>query len=411
VNHRTAQNNPGWRQVFYLALIILGWVVFLGLMTAQHVLSGFFAWNESLRMTLNQWLPWAFCSPFIIWLAFRLPLERQGWKLRLLLHAGACGLIVLSCVTVADYLLPPPHQRQMEITRMRDSRPPPFDDPALVELPPPDDQRDNMIRHGPPLWFRLQFSLPIYLVIVSLGHAFVYFRRSQQRERRTLELEAHLAQARLQALRMQLHPHFLFNTLNAISTLVHTAPRLADDMIGNLSTLLRLSLDSATEQEIPLGRELDFLERYLDIEQIRFGPRLRVEKHIAPEDRIALVPTLVLQPLVENAIRHGIEPKVSPGMIGIRAERVGELLRLTILDSGVGLPETALAEPRPAGGIGLANTRARLQSLYPARHRFTLRNAPAGGCVVELEIPFHTQAAPAATPNLNEENTHLDRGR
>jgi LytS/YehU family sensor histidine kinase len=246
--------------------------------------------------------------------------------------------------------------------------------------------------HGsPPLWWRWQFNMPVYLVIVSLAHAFVYFRRAQQRDRRALELEAHLAQARLQALRTQLHPHFLFNTLNAISTLVHTAPNLADDMIGNLSMLLRLSLDSATEQEVPLGRELDFLDRYLDIEQIRFGQRLRIEKRIAAESRQALVPTFILQPLVENAIRHGIEPKVSPGVIKIESQRDGESLRVTISDTGVGLPELADPAARPVEGIGLSNTRARLQSLYPGGHQFSLHNADSGGCVAEIKLPFHTQ--------------------
>jgi sensor histidine kinase YesM len=164
-----------------------------------------------------------------------------------------------------------------------------------------------------------------------------------------------------------------------------------------LSTLLRLSLDSATEQEVPLGRELDFLDRYLDIEQIRFGQRLRIEKKIAAESRAALVPTFILQPLVENAIRHGIEPQVTPGVVTIASQRDGDILRVTIADTGVGLPELVGREPKPAEGIGLSNTRARLQSLYPSRHRFTLRNAAGGGCVAELEIPFHSHA-PAAGP-------------
>jgi len=168
-------------------------------------------------------------------------------------------------------------------------------------------------------------------------------------------------------------------------------------MIANLSTLLRLSLDSATEQEVPLGRELDFLDHYLHIEQLRFGPRLRVEQQIAPAARAALVPTFILQPLVENAIRHGIEPLVAPGRIIIAAIRDGAFLRVAITDTGVGLPEIAGAVTGLVEGIGLSNTRARLQSLYPGRHRFTLRNAADGGCVAELEFPFHTQA-PAAEP-------------
>jgi signal transduction histidine kinase len=370
VNQGTAVFFPARRWLFFIPVFFLGWVVFMGLMSAQHVLSGAFVWTDALRMTLNQWLPWMLFSPFIFWLAFRFPIERTDWKFRLVIQAGACMLVVFICAVAGDYLMP-----------MR-ARP----------LPNGIWPNDAIMRGPPPLWFRIQFNMPVYLVIASLGHAFVYFRRAQQRDRQALDLEKHLAQARLQALRTQLHPHFLFNTLNAISTLIHTAPPLADDMIGNLSTLLRLSLDSATEQEVPLGRELDFLDHYLDIEKIRFGDRLRIEKNISPETRAALVPTFILQPLVENAVRHGVEPQVSPGVVKIESRRDGEMLRVTISDTGVGLPELASAEVPLTGGIGLSNTRARLQSLYPARHRFILRNADAGGCVAELEIPFHTRA-------------------
>jgi LytS/YehU family sensor histidine kinase len=230
----------------------------------------------------------------------------------------------------------------------------------------------------------MRFNLPLYLVLASLGHAIAYFRRSQQRHQRTLELEAHLAQARLQALRMQLHPHFLFNSLNAISTLVHSDPHKADEMISSLSEMLRWSLDSAAEAEVPLRRELEFLNHYLQIEQTRFGDRLRVEHAVDPETLGAYVPSLLLQPLVENAIRHGVEPCLAPGVVCISARRSGDMLSVSIRDTGIGLPGS------PREGIGLANTRARLQSLYPGRHRFELRNDPAGGCRVELEIPFHT---------------------
>ena len=370
-------------QLVNVLVFLLGWAVFMGLMCVQHFLSGAFTWEDSGRMTINQWLPWMLASPLIIWLVFRFPIERNKWKTRLLIHAGACGVVVLICVVAGDYLIQPQHHQPQH------------------DQPPHDESHPGGHMHGPPpLWVRCQFNFPVYLVIASLAHSLVYFRRAQQRDRRALELETHLAQARLQALRTQLHPHFLFNTLNAISTLIHTAPNSADDMIGNLSTLLRLSLDSATEQEVPLGRELDFLDRYLDIEQIRFGARLKVEKKIAAETRAALVPTFILQPLVENAIRHGIEPQLSPGIIKIEAQRDGEILRVKIFDSGVGLPEIEGKEVPTAEGIGLSNTRARLQSLYPARHQFTLRNVEAGGCVAELEIPFHTQvpAPPLAKP-------------
>lgn len=400
MNFGTTSLPPARRWLFPVLVFLLGWAVFMGLMCAQHVLSGAFAWNDSWRMTFNQWLPWMFFSPLILWLVCRFPIERQEWKFRALLHAGACVLVVLSCTLAGDYVMPPPGRDHPRGPMMHQEGGG-LDHPPGPPGPPDRGHPEGPRMHGsPPLWWRWQFNMPVYLVLVSLAHAFVYFRRAQQRDRQALELEAHLAQARLQALRTQLHPHFLFNTLNAISTLVHTAPNQADDMIGNLSALLRLSLDSATEQEVPLGRELDFLDRYLDIEQIRFGARLRVEKKIAAAARLALVPTFILQPLVENAIRHGIEPKIAPGVIKIEAQRDGESLRVTISDTGVGLPELADPAARPAEGIGLSNTRARLQSLYPDRHQFGLRNADSGGCVAEIRLPFHMQAASAwpATP-------------
>jgi LytS/YehU family sensor histidine kinase len=245
---------------------------------------------------------------------------------------------------------------------------------------------------------RLPFYLPVYLTLTSLCHAVVYFRRSQQRDRRALELETQLGQARLQALRMQLHPHFLFNTLNAISTLVRANPEAATEMIGSLGQMLRLSLDSGAAAEVPLEQELEFLESYLEIEQIRFGDRLAVRRDIAPDIGAALVPTFILQPLVENAIRHGIEPEDAPGTLEIAARRAGDRLIIIIHDSGVGLAGETSASRSKSNGIGIPNTRARLQSLYPNAHSFAVRNSPAGGCVAELEIPFHTEPLPGHPP-------------
>jgi len=249
-------------------------------------------------------------------------------------------------------------------------------------------------RHAPPLWLRAGFNIPIYLTIASLCHAFVYFRRTQQRDRRALELESQLGQARLQTLRMQLQPHFLFNTLNAISTLVQTNPAAAQEMIGSLGQMLRLSLDSGSEPEVPLEEELKFLNCYLEIAQTRFGNRLEVNYDLGPETGNALVPTFILQPLVENAVRHGIEPAAAGGTIEISVRHDGQMLLILIRDSGVGLA----AEPSAPGGIGIANTRARLASLYPGWHHFAVRNSAAGGCVAELEIPFHTEPLAQAEP-------------
>jgi LytS/YehU family sensor histidine kinase len=163
-------------------------------------------------------------------------------------------------------------------------------------------------------------------------------------------------------------------------------------MIGSLGQMLRQSLDSRAEVEVSLKQELKFLDSYLEITQMRFGDRLKVNKPIAPETLDALVPTFILQPLVENAVQHGIEPASSQGTVEIRAERVADQLAVSVSDTGIGLVETG--EKAATEGIGLANTRARLQSLYPGRHTFTIRNRTEGGCMAELRIPFHSAPLP-----------------
>jgi signal transduction histidine kinase len=251
---------------------------------------------------------------------------------------------------------------------------------------PPGNAEDRGLVHTAVL--KSRSNIPIYWVVVSIVHALTYYRRSQERERKALELEARLADAKLQALRMQLHPHFLFNTLNAISTLVHRDPRAADEMIGNLSELLRATLDTS-EAKIPLRQELGFLDRYLEIQQVRFGERLRIEKEIDAAALEAQVPTLILQPLVENAVRHGIEPQTEPGLVRIVARREGDLLRLTIQNSG--LP--AKPGPKTREGIGLPNTQARLREMYGDLGRMTLTSGSEGGFTVDLEIPYHESKA------------------
>src|SRR5262245_40790860 len=200
-----------------------------------------------------------------------------------------------------------------------------------------------------------------------------------------MHLETQLAQAQLQSLKMQLHPHFLFNTLHAISALMDDDVKAARRMIARLSELLRLTLENAGQQEFSLRQELDALERYLEIEQIRFQDRLTVRLAVAPETLDASVPNLILQPIVENAIRHGIAPRSSAGWIEIRAERREGMVELQVIDDGPGL--------QPAGeelreGIGLTNTRARLRQLYGDEHRIEIEDAAEGGLAVKLSIPY-----------------------
>jgi LytS/YehU family sensor histidine kinase len=184
---------------------------------------------------------------------------------------------------------------------------------------------------------------------------------------------------------MQLQPHFLFNSLNAIAALVHTNPEGADEMLAALSELLRLTLETSGAQELPLQQELQFVERYLAIEHVRFGDRLRFDLDVPPDTHAAMVPTFLLQPLVENAVRHGLEPQSGAGLLTVRARREDRMLRISIADNGVGLGNgTAKHE-----GIGLTNTRARLWALYRDQASLELRNAD--GLSVDIILPFRTE--------------------
>ncbi|MCE9666438.1 histidine kinase [Myxococcus stipitatus] len=224
-----------------------------------------------------------------------------------------------------------------------------------------------------------------FILLTAGAHALGLARRAHVRQRRADQLQAQLAEARLQALASQLRPHFLFNALNAVASLVHVDPDAAERMLARLGDLLRHGLDSHGRQEVTLREELDALAPYLDIERVRFGPRLSVTYDVPPEVLEARVPYLALQPLVENAIRHGLAPRAEPGRIDIRAERDGGTLCLRVQDDGVGPP--AQVAPR-GGGVGLSNLRARLTTLHGARATLALRPASPRGTVVEVRVPF-----------------------
>jgi two-component system, LytTR family, sensor kinase len=220
-----------------------------------------------------------------------------------------------------------------------------------------------------------------YIVIVGAAHALHYWRRAREREEAAARLATALAQAQLSALEAQLHPHFLFNALQSIAELLHQDVQAADKMLVSLSRLLRQFLESECSHEVSLSAELRTLEPYIELERLRYGDRLSVAVDLPPEALCWRVPHLVLQPLVENSIRHGIAPRAEPGQIGIRGRVNGSVLELEVADDGVGLP----AELRE--GLGLSNTRARLEQLYGSAQRVELRGGAERGCVVTLHIP------------------------
>ena len=230
--------------------------------------------------------------------------------------------------------------------------------------------------------------------IIATAHAVFYYRQSQQRALETAHLQARLAQAQLQALQSQLHPHFLFNTLHAISALMHRDVNAADRMLVQLSDLLRMTLNSVSRPEVQLHEEMDFLAKYLQIEQVRLGERLTVEFDVDVDVLDAVVPALVLQPLAENAIKHGIAPHTKPGKVSVGARPEGDRLIMTVTDSGPGPSERALAAL--STGIGVSNTRARLAHQFGAQYRFEFHRQTEGFTVL-VAIPLRHDPHVSAT--------------
>jgi two-component system, LytTR family, sensor kinase len=311
------------------------------------------------------WL-WAVFSIFIYRMAERFPIDRGNWPKLLLLHLPTSILICLlhSAIFLLIY--------------------------SLIDYTPTRMYKSVADIFGSERAYFLaiqQRELMAYWVLLVGSYAITFYKSYQREKLGVLQLRAQLAEAELQALRMQLHPHFLFNTLNSISALVHKDPEAADEMIGLLGDFLRLTLERPSAQEVTLEEELRFLECYLEIERVRFHDRLSVSIDVDPRALAERVPNLILQPIIENAVRHGIAPHAKAGRIEIRSEVEGDRLRLQVSDDGPGLPA---ASARNGRGVGLSNTRARLEKLYGAKHRFELANGAAGGLVVTMEIPLHS---------------------
>jgi two-component system, LytTR family, sensor kinase len=330
------------------------------------------SWWRIAFWQLSVWYVWGFLSPFILALGRRFRCEGPRWWKGFLIHLPAAVIVAAVHLAASASL-------KMLIE--------PFDVWS--------DTRPFFAQYQSELKNFFLFDFFVYWAILGIGYGFDYRERYRERESLAAELKAQLAEAQLESLKMQLQPHFLFNTLHTIAGLVRANEKIpAVNMIAGLSDLLRHAMESADEQEVPLREEIKFAELYLDIQRTRFPDRLRVRIETEPEALDALVPNLLLQPLVENAIRHGISASDSAGVIVIDAYRDEEMLRIRVCDDGPGLQSGWRMET--SEGIGLANTGERLKHLYGANHRFELSNGAKGGMVASIAIPFRIGYHPAS---------------
>jgi signal transduction histidine kinase len=355
--------------------------VILGVATGLGVFSSLQAYNYVSLFTdrerplvflfalnISYWYAWAVLVPGILWLARRFRFGRGTWKSATAIHC--LGVVAFTfahaLLTISTRTLVIDAMGGSELLLGRTFQ---FW-PAFREL----------------FFLNFDWEMMTYWAVVGLSHALDYHRESQERELTSAHLETRLAEANLQALQRQLHPHFLFNTLHTISALMHRDIEAADAMLERLGDLLRLTLERIGTQHVRLKDELDFIDKYLEIERARFGDRLRVEFDVDSRILDASVPNLLLQPLVENAVRHGIARKVGGGTVQIVARRDGDRLHLAVRDDGAGMaPDTLRLVNK---GVGLSNTRSRLAHLYGERQRFDFDRPAGGGLAVTIDIPF-----------------------
>ena len=305
---------------------------------------------------------WALATPLVLWLARRYCIQRQNWLRRVAFHFFFS--LILSSVLLALHHL------------------------ALMVI----FERTEFISFF--LTFRfvyinLEKWLLVYWTILLMSHAFSYYNSYRKGELKASELRTQLVQSQLEALKMQVHPHFLFNTLHSISALLSKDTEAARKMITRLGDFLRLTLENSGSMEVTLQQEIEFLNGYLEIERIRFQDRLTTDIRVDPEVLDVRVPNLILQPIVENAMRHAIGNSTS-GRVEVTAAPRNGVVRIEIKDNGPGIDAERLLESRRGKGVGLANTQARLAGLYGAAARFEMLNNPTGGLVVALEIPRQT---------------------
>ncbi|HWS19017.1 MAG TPA: histidine kinase [Candidatus Elarobacter sp.] len=370
-------NPTGVRRLFNWALILAAWTLIVLTFSVQAYVFAVARgrpdnfWHEFLSAS-SDWYIWAALTPLVLLLCRRFRITPQNWRSTVPIHLAA-GVVIsflqLAIQVRLNFIVNPGYK----MTYWR----------VIYFF----------------ATFKGHINLLTYWVIVALNHGIYYYEQSRARELAWSRMETDLANAQLQVLNMQLHPHFLFNTLHSISTLISEDPQTARQMVLKLSDLLRASLNKIEQPAVPLQQELELLECYISIEQTRFKDRLTIEKEIAPDALACEVPTMILQPLVENAVRHGIGKHRQADRISIIAQRSNGRLLLEVRNR-IGSVENGGSAP--ARGIGLTNTRARLEQLYGNHHSFDIADREGGGVAVKLSLPAHGDGTNAAASKADE---------
>lgn len=315
-------------------------------------------WRDGLTGRFADWYTCALFTPLFFWMGRRYPIDRKSWRVTLPLT-----LAVTSVCVVLKYSLFVPILHALGLA---------MNSSISGEL------SRNFANESMAFW-----------AVIGVVHAFEFNRRYREREVAAADLRARLSEAQLEALRSQIHPHFLFNTLHGISTLMHRDVDAADTMLTRLSDLLRLTMQHRGQNEIALREELALVGQYIEIMRVRFGDRLTVKHDIQPQALDALVPQFILQPLLENAFDHGIARTSGPGTIEIVARSLDGKLEISITDNG--LNSNGSAAPAVKQGLGLTNTRRRLEQLYGPAQSISLEKLPGRGTKVVVAIPLHTR--------------------
>lgn len=402
---QNAESAKRQRRLFWL-VFLLGWSALIAVTTsfisAVTSLPPFLA----ARLALAFWGFYALAAPLVLRLARRFPLTHASWRRNVWVHLAGTLTFVALCEGgfVGMTKVFNPHEEEEYGEQLGDSRALPSPSPTAIASP--QDFVGGLPE--PPLRliaFKAQFGIPFYWVLVGIAHSLAAMVTLREREQHAARLAAHLTQAQLSGLRTQLQPHFLFNTLNSIAALIPQNAKQATEMVMNLSDLLRMTLREPQRGEIRLGEELELLQHYVDIQRLRFGGRLEFDIEATDEALDALVPPLLLQPLVENAIRHGVEASEQTERVTVRAKISQQKLHLEVANTFS--PESEESRlPAESTGVGLANTKARLKVQYGTQHFFEAGPNADCGFQVTMNFPAHLTAVPPSTATTHEDQNH-----